>query len=323
MGKQPGENRRRFGAVGRIIIVLAIIGAALFGIWRYALATQAVWILDRADRIFASGADTRIAVNGTQYGKVAAQRIFVIAPAQATSAPRPVLVFIHGGSWNSGDPGDYQFIGRKFARHGFVVALPGYRLGREGAFPHMLEDSAAALAWVRDHIAESGGDPDRVFVMGHSAGAYNAVMLGLERQWLGRAGVPDGFVKGVIGLAGPYDFYPFTSESSKAAFGSAPDPALTQPIHFARADAPPMLLMTGDQDTSVKPRSSLALARALSAAGQPTQAVIITGTDHAGIVMKLAAPFDRDSRVEDAVLSFLTRQPVASAPVQAQAGVTR
>ena len=134
--------------------------------------------------------------------------------------------------------------------------------------------------------------------------------------------MPEGFIKGTIGLAGPYDFYPFTSDSTRAAFGSAREPELTQPVHFARADAPPLLLLHGTADTTVKPRNSLALAKAMTAAGAPTRAVLLEGMSHEAIVMKLAAPFSRDRRVLDAVLGFLAaqearRQPAASAPVQA------
>jgi acetyl esterase/lipase len=142
-------------------------------------------------------------------------------------------------------------------------------------------------------------------------------MLGLERQWLGRAGVPDGFVKGIVGLSGPYDFFPFTSDSARNAFGAVPDPAITQPINHVRGDAPPMLLLTGDADDTVKPRNSRALARALDAAGAPTAPEILAGVDHAGTIMKLAAPFNRDTRVTGPVLAFLAAHGGASAPVQA------
>jgi acetyl esterase/lipase len=156
-----------------------------------------------------------------------------------------------------------------------------------------------------------------VILMGHSAGAYNAVMLALERQWLGRAGVPEGFVKGVVGLSGPYDFHPFTSDSARKAFGHVPDPAITQPINFVRGDAPPMLLVTGDTDVTVKPRNSRVLAKALTVAGASAQLVELRQVDHSGTVMKLAAPFDRDRRVLDPVLAFLSAHSKPSAPVQA------
>jgi acetyl esterase/lipase len=310
---------KRIGWMGWLLITAALLLAALYGAWRYALATNAVGLLDWGDRQFGGTSGSYVALADGHYGPDPAQRVEVIAPEPSATAPRPVLVFFHGGGWHSGQPGDYHFIGRTFARAGYVVILPGYRLVPEGRYPAMLEDGAMALAWTRDHAAEHGGDPERVAVMGHSAGAYLAAMLGLERQWLGRAGVEDGFIKGVVGLSGPYDFFPWTSDSARNAFGAAPDPALTQPVNHARGDGPPMLLLTGDADTTVRPRNSSALARALRTAGAPTDPVILAGVDHNGTVMKLAAPFSRDRRVLGPVLAFLAARTAPSAPVQAPA----
>jgi acetyl esterase/lipase len=309
--------KKRISRMGWVLIGLALLVAALFGAWRYAMATNAVALLEWADRTLARTEGTAVLENGVAFGADPAQRIEVIGPN--APGPHPVLVFIHGGGWHSGTPGDYHFVGRQFARRGYLVVLAGYRLGPAGKYPHMLEDSAAAVAWVQGNAQRLGGDPGRVFLMGHSAGAYNVVMLGLDRQWLGRAGVPDGFVKAVVGLSGPYDFFPFTSDSARNAFGDQSDPAITQPINFVRGDAPPMLLLTGDSDETVKPRNSVALGKALTAAGHPTTPVILAGVDHSGTVMKLAAPFNRDTRLLDPVLAFLAAQGGASAKVQAKA----
>lgn len=299
-------------ALGTLGAVLAV----LFGAWQYAHATNSVALLDLADKVLSGSSGSRVVVSDARFGPDPAQRIDVIAPE--TPGPHPVLVFIHGGGWHSGAPGEYAFIGRHFARAGYVVVLPGYRLGEAGRYPHMLEDSAAALAWVQGNAARLGGDPQRVFVMGHSAGAYNAVMLALDGQWLERAGVAPGFIKGVVGLSGPYDFYPFTSDSARNAFAHVADPRITQPINHVRAPAPPMLLLTGDADETVKMRNSKVLAEALTAAGQPTVPVVLAGVDHAGPVLKLAAPFIRDRRVIDPVLQFLTAHGGASGVVQAK-----
>jgi len=302
--------------MGWVVIALAVTAAVLFGVWKWAVANNAVALLDWGDRQFGGTSGYTLALRDGHYGPLSAQQVEVIVPETPAKRPRPVVVFIPGGGWHSGVPGEYHFVGRTLAREGYVVVLVGYRLVPEGRFPAMLEDSALALAWTRDNVAKFGGDPDRVVVMGHSAGAYNAAMLALERQWLGRAGVEDGFIKGVIGLSGPYDFYPFTSDSARNAFGHVADPAATQPIHFVRGDAPHMLLITGDADTTVKPRNSDALAKALTAAGAPTRPVVLAGVDHSGTIMKLAAPFSRDRRVIEPVLAFLSAQCRPSAPVQ-------
>lgn len=313
---ERAAGKRRIGWMGWVLITLAITAAALFGLWRWAMANNAVALLDWGDRQFGGTSGYAMALADGRYGPLPDQKVEVMVPAAPAESLRGVVVFIHGGGWHSGVPGDYRFVGRTLTREGYVVVLVGYRLGVEGRYPAMLEDSALALAWTRDNVAKYGGDPDRVVVMGHSAGAYNAAMLALERQWLGRAGVEDGFIKGVIGLSGPYDFYPFTSDSARNAFGHVADPATTQPIHYARGDAPPMLLLTGDTDTTVKPRNSEALARALTQAGTPTRPVVLAGVDHSGTVMKLAAPFSRDRRVLEPVLAFLAAQCRPSAPVQ-------
>ncbi len=308
--------------MGWTLISLALFAAVLFGLYRYAVATNGVAVLDWVDRTIGGTKDTRTALRDVAYGPLPAQRLEVIVPSVDSPTKHAVVVFIYGGGWHSGKAGEYHFIGRTLARAGYVVVLPGYRLTPDGAFPNMLKDGAMALKWVHHNIAQQGGDSDRVFVMGHSAGAYNGMMLTLDRQWQGREGLPDGFIKGMIGLAGPYDFYPFTTDSARAAFAHVAEPAITQPITHVRSDAPPLLLLTGDLDTTVMPRNSLALAKAMTAAGAPTKAVVLKGMTHESIIMKLAQPFmRRDKRVIDAVLAFLAEHDSkASAPVQAKAG---
>jgi acetyl esterase/lipase len=305
------------GWIGWIAVTAVVLGAALLAGWRYAHASGAVGLLDWADARVEGQAGVLPPVTA-RYGTSPAQRLIVIAPDRP--GPHPVLVFFHGGSWKTGQPEDYGFVGRRFARAGYVVVLPAYRLGAEGTYPAMLEDGAAALGWVNGQIAQHGGDPERVFLMGHSAGGYITAMLALERQWLGRAGLPDGFIKGMVGLSGPYDFYPFTSDSARDAFGHVADPAVTQPIHYVRRDAPPMLLVTGDADTTVKPRNSRVLTRALRDAGVRVELLELPEVDHAGTVKPLAWPFASDRRIEQAALAFMGELAAApSAPIQAAA----
>lgn len=295
------------------LVFLAIVALAIFGAWRWSLDHRSAAVLDKVDSLFTG----QLASQEVTFGPDLQQRLYVYENAGGT--PRPVLVFFHGGSWNSGSADEYGFIARHFARAGFVVVLAGYRLGKAGQFPSMVEDGASALAWTHAHIAEHGGDPERILLMGHSAGAYIAAMLALDRQWLGREGLGTGFIKGVVCLAGPFDFYPFDTVASRAAFGHYFRPEATQPINFARGDAPPMLLLSGDADTTVRPRNSIALAKALTAAGAPTEPVILPRIGHIGILLRLASPFDLDRRVKRPVLAFLKERAesgAASATVQ-------
>lgn len=295
--------------------VAALAALVLMGFagLQFAIARNGPAVLDTVDRI--TGTQRKVAlVEQAAYGPAGRQKIRVLRPS-GKAGPLPVVIFVHGGSWNAGSPDDYSFIARALAPEGFVVVLAGYRLHPDAVFPAMLEDTAAAVAWTRDNIARHGGDPDHIVLMGHSAGAYNVVMTALDRQWLGREGQSADALAGVIGLAGPYDFYPFDSDSTRASFGAAPDPAATQPVRFARADAPPLLLLTGEADTTVKPRNTRALAQAVEQAGGQVQTGFYPAMDHADILIALASPWRRDRTVLDRVIAF-AREP--SVPVQAQ-----
>ena len=300
--------RRKPGIVGWTLIAGAMIALALAATWIWATNTDAVGLLDRIDRTFTSG-DAELVEGPVAYGTHPQQRLLAFRPAESGAGEvLPILVFFHGGGWHSGRPEDYAFVARNLAPDGFVVVNAGYRLNEDGRFPAMLEDSAAAVRWVHDNANALGGDPQRIYLMGHSAGAYNAVMLALDPRWLAAEGVPAGALKGAIGLAGPYDFFPFDKESSRNAFGHVTAPETTQPIAFARADAPPLLLAHGDADTVVRPRNSIVLAKALTEAGRATDPAIFAGMDHKRILMELARPFDRDPRIKRAVAGFLAER---------------
>jgi len=296
------------------LIFVAAFGIALLGLYAWARANSSVTLLDRTDSLLGGS----IAAQKVSYGADPQQ--YLLAYGSSGTIAKPILVFFHGGSWESGAPDGYGFIARLAAQEGYVAVSVGYRLGKEGRFPAMLEDGAAAIAWVHRHAHEFGGDPERIVLMGHSAGAYNAAMLALDRQWLGREGLDQHIIAGVIGLAGPYDFYPFDKDSTRKAFGDWPRPEATQPIAFARGDAPPFLLAHGTADITVRPRNSEALAAALGNAGASVSSVSFDGVDHVGILVSLAKPFAWwDSRSKSAVLGFLReirQSALASAPVQ-------
>lgn len=170
------------------------------------------------------------------YGSEPRQMLDVYAPHSDQIGGRPVIVFFYGGSWNSGTRSGYAFVGRALAAQGFLVVIPDYRLVPAVRYPAFIEDGAAAVRWAKAHVADFGGDPARIVLMGHSAGAYIAAMLAVDDRWLKedrRA------VRGFVGLAGPYDFAPFDVEASRAAFGAWPRPNETQPVIWAGAGDPP------------------------------------------------------------------------------------
>jgi len=194
--------------------------------------------------------------------------------------PFPVLMFVHGGSWRFGSKDGYPFVGERFAAEGFLTAVIDYRLVPEGAYPAMVEDAAAAAAWLIENAGAHKGDPERLYLVGHSAGAYNVVMAGLAEEFLEAEGLGAGAIDGVIGLSGPYRFNPKAKGALADAFGDAPDPDAVQPLNRARGDAPPLLLVTGDADRIVSPANASDLAEAVRAAGGRAETRVYEGGDH-------------------------------------------
>jgi acetyl esterase/lipase len=203
----------------------------------------------------------------------------------------PVIVFFYGGGWVSGDRGDYGFAGRAFAAQGFVTIVADYRLVPEVRFPAFLQDGALAVKWARDNAARYGGDPKRISLSGHSAGAYQAAMLALDPRYLRDVGLDPRIVRAAALLAAPTDFYPFTEIRGRDALGAWPRPLETQPINFARADAPPLLLMHGTADTVVRPYNSERLAAKLKALGAPVELRLYPGKSHTDLIKSLSPTF--------------------------------
>lgn len=232
-------------------------------------------------------------------------RLDIYAPKRLPADGRlPVIIFFYGGSWSSGTKNGYGFVGRALAAQGFLVAIPDYRLVPEVRFPAFLEDGAAAVKWARANAARFGGDGNRIVLVGHSAGAYNAAMLSFDPQWL--AGDREA-VKGFAGLAGPYDFLPLDGPITRAAFGQAPDLKATQPTSFASAGDPPALLLVAGKDRIVGPRNSMRLAAALSRAGVPVEIRTYPNVGHAGMVTAMSTLFRSKAPVVRDVGDFARR----------------
>ncbi|WP_010217281.1 alpha/beta hydrolase [Sphingomonas sp. PAMC 26621] len=261
-------------------------------------------ILSLIDALAGGGIGVERPGNAIAFGSHG-QTLDVWRPADAGDAKRPVVIFWYGGGWVKGDRAAYAFAARAFARAGFVVVVPDYRKVPAIRFPAMLQDGAKAVRWTRDHVAAFGGDPARIALSGHSAGAYTVAMLALDRRWLQAEGVDPRIVRAAVPLCGPYDFYPWTSSRAREAFKGVADPRMTQPITFARGDAPPMLLITGTADTTVRPRNALRLAAALHAHGAVVTVKNYPGQTHEAIVMALSRPFRARSSVLADSVAFL------------------
>lgn len=234
----------------------------------------------------------------------------------AAERPPPVVVFFYGGGWKAGDRAMYRFVGRYLAACGFLTIIPDYRVWPETGFDGFMKDSAAAVAAARREAPRYGGDPSRLFLMGHSAGAHIAAMLALDPAWLAGADVDTRTaLSGVVGLAGPYDFLPLNDPVLEQIF--APVGPRTQPITFAANATAPFLLLTGADDQTVRPANSTRLAARINAHGGQARTVVYPALSHVAIVGSLAAPLRFLAPVREDVCRFLgtrSQEALSTAP---------
>src|SRR5688572_24770878 len=139
-----------------------------------------------------------------RFGDEPRQVLDVYVPQSQGKDLRPVVIFWYGGMWLRGSKEQYRFVGAALANSGYVAVLPDYRLYPRARFPTFIEDGALAVKWVREHAHEFGGDPNAIFLMGHSAGAHTAALLALDGRYLQKVGGDSSWLRGWIGLSGPY-----------------------------------------------------------------------------------------------------------------------
>lgn len=236
----------------------------------------------------------------------------VYVPQDAENAP--VVVFFYGGSWQEGEKELYAFVGNALAARGMVIVIPDYRVHPEVGFPTFLEDAAVAVRWAHDNAARFGGDPDRLFLMGHSAGAHIAAMLALDETWLAAEGLePASDIAGLVGLSGPYDFLPLKRKDIIAVFGGSNRPE-TQPINFVTPAAPPAYLAAGRDDKVVEPRNTRALAQALRDAGVPVETEFYPSRGHIGTIAAFAGPLHFLAPSLESVTGFVRETPSRRGP---------
>jgi acetyl esterase/lipase len=248
------------------------------------------------------------------YAERTRHKLDVCRPRDAVAAP--VVIFFYGGAWQSGYKELYRYLAKALARRGYVAVIPDYRIYPEVCYPDFLDDGARVVRWVKDNIARFGGDPDKLFLKGHSAGAHIAAMLSIDARWLGKVGLdPRRDIAGLIGIAGPYDLMPLRDEKLKMIFGGVDRPE-TQPIYHVAPGAPPALLMTGSRDHLVEPGNSVRLAARLVAAGNLATVLTYRRVGHFSIIaaiapfLRLLVPVMRDV---DAFIAATLRAPQRNA----------
>jgi acetyl esterase/lipase len=232
------------------------------------------------------------------YGPLPRQKLDLYTPEKPRADGKSVI-FFYGGSWDSGSKGDYLFVAQALASRGVTTIIADYRLYPEVRFPTFLDDAAQATRWAADKVGL-----EKLYVMGHSAGAHIALMLAANTPYLARAGVDRTKMAGVIGLAGPYDFLPLKSAKLIDIFGGANRPEI-QAITFAQAPLPPTLLLHGTADTTVYPRNSENLAAAWRRAGARVELKLYPGVGHIDIVAAFSDLLHKRATTREDVLSYI------------------
>ncbi|MEJ8845458.1 alpha/beta hydrolase [Variovorax rhizosphaerae] len=231
---------------------------------------------------------------GEAYGPAPRQKLDVFRPLPAALpvvGRRPLVVFFFGGAWTTGDRATFWFVGEALASRGAVVVLPDYGLSPDFRYPVFVQDSALAVKWALDNAVRLGADPKQVYVMGHSAGGYNAAMVALDDRWLGAVGASPKQLAGWIGLAGPYDFLPIENPDARVAFDWPNTLPESQPLNHVTAAAPRTLLMAVNKDTLVNPvRNTRQMAERLRAVGVDVQVREFDNLGHVTLIAAVAKP---------------------------------
>jgi acetyl esterase/lipase len=231
-------------------------------------------------------------ITNIAYGPLPRQNLDVYHPCPKPSAA-DIVIFFYGGDLQNGTKEDYRFVAQALTSRGFIVVIPDYRLFPNVTFPAFVDDGALAVRWVHDHAREIGGDPEHVYLMGHSAGAYIAVMLSLDGQYLKRVSLDRSTIRATASLSGPFNFVP--PPEDRGVFGMSrtdinPRPQI-EPINFVDGHAPPILLLQGLKDPEVNPANATELASLIRKKGGQVDYIAYPNRAHVGVVLALAYPF--------------------------------
>lgn len=257
--------------------------AALSALFLSGCSTTGLFLLNSSLKV----SSDHKAIKDISFGDHEWQLLDIYSPqAEPSKDKKPVLIFFYGGSWDSGRKEMYYFVADAFARRGYVVVIPDYIKYPKGRFPTFIEDGAAAIAWTKKNIKKYGGNPDMLFVSGHSAGAHLGGLLATDGKYLQKHNLEPNDITGFSGLAGPYNFTP-TSLILKEVFGPEENYPNMQAMHFVNGDEPPMLLLHGEQDEIVSVLNQDILIEKLNALGNSSKGILYPNLDHRSILLSI------------------------------------
>jgi acetyl esterase/lipase len=224
----------------------------------------------------------------------------------------PVIVSYYGGGLTGGDKNAQAFIGQRFAAAGFATAVVNYRLSPTVSHPAHIQDAAASFAWVKRHIAEYGGNPDQVFIIGHSAGAYLVALLAADERYLAAQKLSLRDIRGAVPVSAFYwvERADVAPARDKSIWGTDKNVWIdASPAHHLRKDAPPMLVLYADGDDEWRRQQNAEVAQAMKGAGQKQIEIVqIAPRTHNSIWSKIAEPHDEAA---ERIVQFVRANTVA------------
>ena len=213
------------------------------------------------------------------YGAHERQKLDVYLPDTKADS-LPVLMFIHGGYWAVGSKDTLGFMAPAITSLPAILVCPGYRLTPEAKYPQPVEDCRAALKWVYDNIADYGGDPNRLFIGGHSAGGHLAAMVTLQRDLLLSASLPENVVKGCFPVSGVYDVFDSPPERRDPFVNSLEEAREASPLNHTHGNNTPFFMVIGENDFPNLRNQFPMMSVALKAQAGPVETMEMPGLNH-------------------------------------------
>lgn len=241
------------------------------------------------------------------YGSAPHQVLDLYLPPATAHNKNQLIVFIYGGSWTTGSKDSYYFVADALTSAGYAVAIPDYIKYPAAAFPGFVEDVALSIAWLATHMQDFA-PLEELILMGHSAGAHTGALLISDPRYFAAHQLPGDTVNAFIGIAGPYSFIP-KKKKYRDIFANLENFEEMQALHYVRGQEPPMLLLHGDEDTTVLLRNSRDYADKVNAMGGTAETKFYSDHGHISPVLGLSRIFDSDNSIRADILEFLQRLP--------------